>query len=156
MASSGSISVDITPAGGTTKCTISSDTVTATTGSSTGYTITLNDADTSNALTGPASIVASTATSSSPSVLTANTWGYRVDTIAGFGAGPTTAITNASIPSATFAGVPISTDTPGLIRTTNTADSGTVNTSVWYGVCASSNLQSGAYSDSVTYTAVIN
>jgi len=156
LTTSGSVSADVTPAIGLTKCTVSNDVVTATTDSSTGYTVTLNDTDTSNSLNGPSAISASSSTSSSPSVLTANTWGYRVDSIDGFGAGPTTSISSASTPALTFAGVPISSGTPGLIRTTNTVDSGTVNTSVWYGVCANSSLQSGAYSDVVTYTAVIN
>jgi hypothetical protein len=150
------VGVNVTPAAGSTKCTVSNDIVTATTDSSTGYTVSLTDTDTSNALTGPASITASSAAPASPAVLGTNTWGYRVDNIAGFGAGPTSSLTNGAVPSLTFAGVPISSGTPGLIRTTNSADTGTVNTSVWYGVCADSNLQSGSYNDSVTYTAVIN
>ncbi|HEY8992473.1 MAG TPA: hypothetical protein VIM37_01325 [Candidatus Microsaccharimonas sp.] len=156
LTTSGSITADVTPAIGSTKCTVSNDVVTATTDSSTGYTVTLNDTDTSNTLSGPVSITANSSTSSSPSLLTANTWGYRVDSIDSFGAGPTSAISSGVIPALTFAGVPISSDTPGLIRTTSTADTGTVNTSVWYGVCANTSLQSGSYNDGVTYTAVIN
>jgi len=156
LATSTSISLNVTPSGGSTKCTVSNDVVTATTAASTGYTITMTDTDTTNALAGPATIAASAATPASPAVLTANTWGYRIDSVASFGAGPTSAISSAAIPAQTFAGVPLSSGTPGLIRTTSTADSGTVNTSVWYGVCADSSLQAGAYTDGVTYTAVIN
>lgn len=156
LTTSGSISADVTPASGTTKCTVSNDVVTASTDSSTGYTVSLTDTDTSNTLNGPVTLSASAATPASPAVLTANTWGYRVDSIAGFGTGPTSGVASGAIPAVTFAGVPISSGTPGLIRTTSTADTGTVNTSVWYGVCVNSSLQSGAYSDSVTYTAVIN
>ncbi|HEY8886029.1 MAG TPA: hypothetical protein VIM31_00820 [Candidatus Microsaccharimonas sp.] len=156
LTSSGSVSINVAPTAGTTKCTIAGDIVTATTDSSTGYTVSLTDTDTSNTLNGPVSIPADTANPSSPVTLTANTWGYRVDRVAGFGAGPTSTISSGTIPSLTFAGIPISSDTPGLIRTTTTADTSTVDTSVWYGVCANSSLQNGAYSDSVTYTAVIN
>jgi hypothetical protein len=156
LTTSGSISVNVTPSAGSTTCTVSSDVVTATTDSNTGYTVSLADSDTSNTLNGPVSIPTSAATSSSPVALAANTWGYRVDGVAGFGSGPTSTINSGAAPSWTFAGVPISSDTPGLIRTTSVADSGAVNTSVWYGICANSSLQSGAYSDGVTYTAVIN
>lgn len=156
LTTSGLVAVDVTPAGGSTKCTVNSDLVTVTTGASTGYTVSLTDTDTTNALTGPTSIAASAATPASPAVLTANTWGYRVDSIAGFGAGPTSAISSAAIPAQTYAGIPISSGTPGLIRTTSVADTGTVNTPVWYGVCVDSSLQNGAYTDGVTYTAVIN
>ncbi len=155
LTTSGTIAINVTPAGGT-KCTVSNDTVTATTDASTGYTVTLNDSDTSNALNGPTSIAGSSATPASPATLSTNTWGYRIDTIAGFGAGPTSSVSNGSVPSQTFAGIPISTDTPGLVRTTNTADTGTVSTSVWYGVCADASLQNGSYTDNVTYTAVVN
>jgi hypothetical protein len=116
----------------------------------------MTDTDTTNMLTGPASIAANSSTSSSPTALTANTWGYRVDSVDGFGAGPTSVVSSGSIPSLTFAGVPISSGTPALIRTTSTNDTSPVNTSVWYGVCANSVLQSGAYTDGVTYTALIN
>lgn len=156
LTTSGSISVNVTPTAGTTTCTIASDTVTATTDSSTGYTVSLTDTDTSSTLNGPVAIAATTGTPASPTVLTTNTWGYRVDSIAGFGAGPTTAVTGGAIPTVTFAGVPLSSGTPGVIRTTATADSGTVPTAVWYGVCANSSQQSGLYTDSVTYTALIN
>jgi hypothetical protein len=157
LVTSGSISADVTPVGGSTKCTVSNDVVTVTTNASTGYTITLTDTDTANTLdTTGASIAASTATPASPAVLSANKWGYRVDSVAGFGSGPTSGVASGAVPSQTYAGVPISSGTPGLIRTTAIADTGTVNTSVWYGVCADSTLKSGSYTDSVTYTAVIN
>lgn len=156
LTTSGSIAANITPSPGATSCTVSNDIVTATTDSSTGYTVTLNDTDTSNGLSGPISITANSSTSASPSLLTANTWGYRVDNVDGFGVGPTNSIASGTVPLLPFAGVPLSSGTPGLIRTTNTADTGTVHTSVWYGVCANDSLQSGSYSDGVTYTALIN
>lgn len=156
LTTSGSITANVTPVTGSTKCTVNNDVVTVTTNASTGYTVTLTDTDTSNTLVGPSSIAASSAAPAAPAVLTANTWGYRVDSIAGFGAGPTSGVASAPIPSQTYAGVPISSGTPGTIRTTSVADTATVNTSVWYGVCVDSTLSSGSYTDSVTYTAVIN
>ena len=157
LSSSGSISASVTPAAGSTRCTVNNDIVTVTTHASTGYTVTLKNTDTSGTLNGTGSTIAAhTGTSASPSVLTANTWGYRVDSVASFGAGPTSAVSNAAVPAQTFAGVPLSSGTAAIIRTTNVVDTGAVNTSVWYGVCADSSLKSGSYSDSVTYTAVIN
>lgn len=156
LTTSGAVSANVTPVAGATRCTVSSDTVTATTDSSTGYTVTLTDSDTTNTLTGPSSIAASTGTAAAPVTLAANTWGYRVDSIGGFGAGPTSTLTSGVTPSQTFAAVPLSTGTAATIRTTSTTDTGTVSTPVWYGVCANSSLKSGAYTDSVTYTAVIN
>lgn len=157
LTTSGSIAANVTPAAGATRCSVSKDTVTATTDSSTGYTVTLTDTDTTNTLAGTSSnIIASTGTPASPVVLAANTWGYRVDSIASFGAGPTSAITNAAVPTVTFAAVPLSSGTAGLIRSTTSADGTAVATPVWYGVCANTSLTSGSYSDSVTYTATIN
>jgi hypothetical protein len=156
LATSGSIAVDVIPVGGSTRCTVTNDVVTVTTNASTGYTVSLTNTDTSSTLNGPVSISASSGTPASPSSLTSNTWGYRVDGVAGFGSGPTSSATNGTIPAQAYAGVPISSGSPGLIRTTPVVDPVTVNTSVWYGVCADSTLQSGSYSDSVTYTAVIN
>lgn len=156
LTTSGSIAVNVTPAAGATRCTVSSDSVTASTDSSTGYTVTLTDTDTTNNLSGPTSIAATSGTPAAPIVLAANTWGFRVDSVAGFGAGPTSAATNATVPTVKFAAVPLSSGTAATIRTTSSADSSTVSTPVWFGVCANTSLQSGSYTDSVTYTAVIN
>lgn len=156
LTTSGSIAVNVTPAAGATRCTVSSDSVTASTDSSTGYTVTLTDTDTTNSLSGPTSIAATSGTPAAPIVLAANTWGFRVDNISGFGAGPTSIVANGGVPTAKFAAVPLSNGTAATIRTTSTADSSTVSTPVWFGVCANTSLQSGSYTDSVTYTAVIN
>lgn len=157
LTTSGSISANVTPAAGATRCTVSSDSVTATTDSTTGYVVTLSDTDTTNTLVGTsATIPATSGTPASPVALTANKWGFRVDNTAGFGAGPTSGVTNAAIPALTFAAVPLSSGTAATIRSTSTADGSSVATPVWYGVCADTTLTSGAYTDSVTYTAVVN
>src|SRR5579875_2707144 len=53
ITSSGSVSLNITPAASTT-CTVGSDSVSVTTDSSSGYTLQLADGDTSNQLSGAA------------------------------------------------------------------------------------------------------
>ena len=158
LSSSGSVAINVTPSGSSTLCTVQSDSVTATTNSSTGYTVTMTDGDTATSLsTGGAGSIASTSgTASSPIALTANKWGYRIDNLAGFGAGPTSSLSNGSIPSLAFAGIPPSNGTPDTVRYTTTTDSGTVSTPVWYGVCADATLPAGSYSDNIVYTAVVN
>lgn len=158
LSSSGSVALNVTPSGASTLCTVQSDSVTATTNSSTGYTITMTDDNTATALSagGATTIASSSGTAASPTLLTANKWGYRIDNLAGFGSGPTTSLASGSVPSGTFAGIPASNSTPDTVRTTNTTDSGTVSTPVWFGVCADATLPAGSYTDSIVYTAVVN
>lgn len=158
LSSSGSVALNITPSGSSTLCSVQSDSVTATTNSSTGYTVTVNDGDTSTTLNsgGGGTIAATSGTAASPTTLSANNWGYRIDGIAGFGAGPTSAVSSGSVPSLAFAAVPASSGTPDTVRTTTTADTGTVSTPVWYGLCADSTLTAGSYSDNIVYTATVN
>lgn len=160
LVSDGSVAIDVTPAGAATRCTLASNSVTATTSSSTGYSVTLNNNDASTTLNGPSAntIPSISGTAASPVALTANTWGYRVDSVANFGAGPTVAVSNAASLDAglIFAAAPSSAAAGGPIRTTSSSAGSGVATSVWYGICADSTKPAGAYSDSVLYTAVIN
>lgn len=157
LTSSATLSVDVLPASGSTTCSVSSDNVTVTTSSSDGYTLQLSDADTSAQLTASGGVVNPVAgTRASPQTLSANTWGYRVDGAGGFGAGPTTGSNNAGVPSFPFAAVPLSSDTADTIATNPVAATTGATTTVWYGVCVSTATPSGAYSDSVVYTAIIN
>lgn len=154
VASSGTANVPITPGGGTT-CTTASDTVTVSTGSSTGYTLQLAASDGSNDLTsGSSTISASTGTQSSPTALVANSWGYRVDGVGGFGAGPTTAGVNTAVPTEPFAAVPIAASPDTIASTSSSATNEA--TDVWYGVCVDAATPAGTYVDTVTYTAVVN
>ena len=84
-----------------------------------------------------------------------NTWGYRVDSLGGFGSGPTSSQNSAAISgSIKFAAVP-ATASPNTLKTTSgTASNDT--TTVWYGVAADTSQPSGTYTDSVTYTATAN
>jgi hypothetical protein len=156
LTSSTSIAANITPSG-STKCSVVKDDVSVRTGSSTGYTLQLSDTDTNTNLvrTGGGTIAATSGTRNVSTVLSANTWGYRVDGVGSFGAGPTSAATNASIPTSTYAGVPVygSSDS---IATTATAASVAVITPVWYGICSNTSIPAGTYTDTVLYTALIN
>ena len=156
LASSGAVSLNVTPSP-STACTVQYDPVTVTTDSTTGYTLNVTTSTTATAMTsGANSIASSTASQASPAVLTADRWGYRADGVGGFGAGPTSAQSNGSVPSATFAGVPASNATAAQIASTSSPSSSGTTTKVWYGLCADSAAPSGNYSITVTYTAVTN
>lgn len=156
LTSNGTVMVNVTPAA-SGNCTIQKDTVSVLTSSSTGYTLTFTGSTTNTALTnGAASIAASTATRTSPTALTPNHWGYRVDGMGGFGAGPTTAQSNIAPGTLTFAGVPASNAAADTLATSSVAANPAVATSVWYGVCTNTSVPSGTYTTQVTYTAVTN
>lgn len=155
LTTSNLVTLDITGNGGSTTCTVASDTATVTTSSSTGYSLSLSATNATNVLSGGTDVI--TAIGGSPAVpitLTANTWGFRVDGLSGFGAGPTSAASNVSIPSATFAGVPVFAS-PTTIASTAAPAAGVVTT-VWYGACADSTIIADTYTDVVLYTAVVN
>jgi hypothetical protein len=157
LTSSGTVDLSVIP-GASTTCTVQSDSVAVTTDSSTGYTLTLNDGDTSNQMPGSngGAINAVSGTNAAPATLGANTWGYRVDGNGGFGAGPTSASSNGSVPAGAFAAVPLSSAAPDTIATSSVAADPAVTTPVWYGLCANAAVPNGNYSDSVVYTAVVN
>jgi hypothetical protein len=147
--------VDVIPSS-SGKCTVKSDTVSVLTDSPAGYSLTMTTTTTNNALTGPSSISASNGTSAAPVTLAMNTWGYRVDGLGSFGAGPTNTQTNGSVPSVTFAGVPASNQSAAQIAYSASPANPAANTTVWYGVCANASLLAGNYAATVTYTAVVN
>lgn len=157
LSSSNRVSADVLPSSSGTKCTVSSDSVTVTTSSSTGYSLSLIDNDTSTGLVSNAnSIGAAPGTYSNPAVLTANTWGYRVDNQGGFGSGPTSTVSSGPVPTIPFAGVQPSNGTAATLINSATAATNGSATSVWYGVCVGSDQVSGTYSDAVVYTALVN
>lgn len=152
---SGTVNADVTPAAGGAQ-TIASDTVTVSTNDPSGYTLTLAETGASSSLvSGGNTIPASSGTQSSPVAMAANTWGYRVDGIGGFGAGPTSSQSSAAISGTIkFAAVPPS-GSPNTIKTTSGVASNDT-TSVWYGVAANTSQPFGTYTNSVTYTATAN
>lgn len=129
------------------------DTVTVTTNDSDGYTLTLKDADTTYTLaSGGDTFAASSGTPASPITLINNTWGWRVDALAGFGSGPTSVISSAAPSALTFAAIPAN----GSPYTINSAAAeGSEVTEVWYSARALNTQPSGTYTDLVTYTAAV-
>jgi hypothetical protein len=155
LMSGSSTAVDVLPSGGGA-CTVASDTVSVLTSNDTGYTLTMNTTTTDNTMSGPESIAASSGTAASPVTLAMNTWGYRVDGLSGFGTGPTSAQSSSTVPGVTFAGVPASDQTATPVASSNTVANPAVETTVWYGLCADSSIESGTYTVDVTYTAITN
>jgi len=157
LSSNGTVNINVTP-GGSTTCTTQSDSVAVTTDSSTGYTLSMNDNATSSSLLGSSTptIPTSSATQSSPSALSTNTWGYRVDGVGGFGAGPTSASSNTGTSSTTFAGIPTSAQTAATLVNSGSPADPAVTTTVWYGICVDTTVPADTYSSTVVYTAVVN
>jgi len=155
LSTSGTVNINTTPTGSGVQ-TIASDTVSVSTNDTAGYVLKLGETGATTTLTaGGNTIPASSGTQSSPVAMASNTWGYRVDSIGGFGAGPTTSASNSAISgSITFAGVAAS-GSPNTIKTTATTASGDTTT-VWYGVATTTAQAAGTYTNSVTYTALGN
>jgi len=153
--SNGTVTANVTPTGAGAQ-TIASDTLTVSTNNSLGYTLQIADSDATTTLTsGANTIAASSGSQGTPVVQSANTWGYRVDSVGGFGAGPTSGQSSAAISGTIkFAGMPANSS-PNTIKTTaSTASNDT--TTVWYGVAANTSQPTGTYSDTITYTATAN
>jgi hypothetical protein len=155
VSSSGTVNIDATPTASGVQ-TIGSDTVTVSTNDSAGYTLKLGETTATTTLTsGGNTIAATTGTQAAPVVETANSWGYRVDGVGGFGAGPTTSASSAAI-SGTIKFAPVAASgSPNTIKTTAVVASSDTTT-VWYGVAVNSTAVAGTYTNSVTYTATAN
>jgi len=154
LTTNGTVNVNVVPTGAGAQ-TIASDTVTVSTNDSSGYTLQLAETGgSSNLVSGSNTIPASSGTQSSPATMAVNTWGYRMDSVGGFGSGPTSAVSSVAIGSLKFATVPASGSPDTLKTTSGTATSDT--TTVWYGVAANTSQPSGTYTNSVTYTATAN
>jgi len=156
ITSNGAVSLNVVPTSGGS-CTIRSDTVSVLTDDANGYTLTLADNTDVTALSdGPSTISATAGTLASPSALTGNSWGYRIDGVGSFGSGPTTAQTNVSPTSALFAEVQPNSEGGDTIADTSTAADPAQTTTVWFGACANTAVSSGTYTGQVVYTAVAN
>jgi hypothetical protein len=151
---SGTVNINAAPTGAGVQ-TVASDTVTVSTNSPTGYTLSLSESTAESSLiSGANSIPTSTGTQVGPIAMTANSWGYRVDGVGGFGAAPTLATSNVAISTIKFASVPIMAAPDTLKTTATTATNDT--TKVWYAVAANTTAQPGTYTNTVTYTAITN
>lgn len=147
---SGAVAVNITPVIGGSFSS-ASDTVIAGTNNASGYKLQVS-ATSTDLVSGVNTIAASSGTPAAPVTLANNTWGYRVDGQYGFGAGPTSAETNAANLDGSWAGI---TTSPVDIKNVASAV-GSDSTTVWYGVGADNTKPQGAYKQTVTYTAVTN
>jgi hypothetical protein len=155
LTTNGTVNVNVVPTGSGAQ-TIASDTITVSTNDAAGYTLQLAETSASSALvSGGNSIPASAGTQTTPIVMAADTWGYRVDSLGGFGAGPTSTQSSTAISGTVkFAAVP-ATAAPNTLKTT-AATAANDTTTVWYGVAANTTQPSGAYTNGVTYTATAN
>ena len=139
----------------TGKQSTASDTVTADTNDTSGYTVTLrqNHATETGMVSGANTIPTGSGTPAAPAALSNNTWGWRVDGLAAFGAGPGGVLSNASPSALTYAGIP-ENGSPFTIRTTS--GTGSASTTVWYSARVSSSQPIGSYATTVTYTVTTN
>jgi hypothetical protein len=139
----------------TGKQSTNSDTVSATTNDSLGLTIQLadNSATLNGLISGANTIATSAGTTGTPVTLVNNTWGWRVDSLAGFGAGPGAVISNAAPSAITYAAMPLS-GAPFTIKTT--AVTGSTSATVWYSARVNNTQATGAYVSTVIYTITTN
>ncbi len=137
------------------KQSTNSDTVSATTNDSLGLTIQAanNSATLGGLISGANTIAASAGTTGTPIALANNTWGWRVDSLAGFGAGPGAVISNVAPSAITYAAMPLSAS-PFTIKTT--AVSGATSATVWYSARVNNTQPNGAYTTPVLYTITTN
>jgi len=158
VATTGTVTLNVLPTGGGAQ-TIGSDTVTVNTNDSAGYTLTLASSSANTYLaSGANQIPASSGSQATPVVQAANTWGYCVSGIGGFGATcPSVGVSNQAISGTNkFAGMP-ATGSPNTIATTATT-AVNATTTVWYAVAANTS-QAGSvtpYTGTITYTATAN
>jgi hypothetical protein len=155
ISSTGTVTLNVLPTGAGAQ-TIGSDTVTVSTNDILGYTLTLASSSASTPLTsGGNTIPGSSGTQASPTVQSANTWGYCVPSIGGFSTFcPSGTASSQAIGSNKFAGVPASGSANTIATTATTASGAT--TTVWYAVAADTTTPTGTYTNTVTYTATAN
>lgn len=152
MTTSTNVAIGLTPTSGGVVSS-ASDTVSVSTNNTTGYALTMSDADATTTLTsGANTIAAHNGTYGTPTVLAGNSWGYAV--AGGNFSVSYSAETNNASSTTKWAGVPASGSPQQLKTTASTATND--QTTVWYGVRATSAQAAGAYVDTVTYTATTN
>ncbi|HEX8226961.1 MAG TPA: hypothetical protein VF572_03775 [Candidatus Saccharimonadales bacterium] len=150
VTSSGTVALSVTPTGPGAESTAASDTVTVNSNDADGYNLTLSSADGTATMAGfkddgvtsnGATLAVTTGSYATPAALSANSWGWRVDSLGTFGAGGT----------ATFAGMPVNSSPQNIRSTTATATNEV--TTVKYAVKVDTSKPNGVYKDTVTYTA---
>lgn len=150
------VNLSVTPtAAGRTSST--SHTITTSTNSSAGYRLLLSTVSSNRSLVkGLDSIDPLGGNAVSPLTIAANTWGYRVDGLGGFGAGPTSVETDVASSAFTWAGVPgLGSATQIYHQNIPTTTTGQT-TRIWYALNSTAAKPSGTYTQTVTYTAISN
>lgn len=151
---SGTVTLGALTPDATGKQSTNKDIVSVSTNDTAGFRLTLKDADTTYTLAdGANSFAASSGTPAAPAALANNTWGWRVDGLGGFGAGPGAALSNAAPSSLTYAAIPANT---AAYTINSTSITGTDSVDVWYSARANDTQPSGTYTNIVTYTATVN
>lgn len=144
---------DLTP-GASAVMSTNKDVVTVSTNNSTGYNLSIKDDDTDldmdTPTTGTNNIAASSNLYSAPGTLAVNTWGYAV---AGGSFSPSYSKVD-SVTDNTLKFVGIAATDQKIKSTSAAADGDT--TEVWFGARVDINQPTGAYDDTVIYTAVAN
>jgi hypothetical protein len=144
----------ITPTSGGLQ-SATSDTVSGNTNDASGFTVTMQENSSSSTamLSGANTLPTSAGTTASPVALVSDTWGWRIDGTAGFGAGPTSLISNAAPSALTYAAIPAN-GSPYTIKTTGSSGSG--SQTVWYSARVDTSQVAGAYATTVLYTFTTN
>jgi hypothetical protein len=144
----------ITPTSGGQQ-SIAKDIVTGVTNDSAGLQISLQENSSSSTalLNGANTIATGSGTPASPAALATNTWGWRMDSLSGFGSGPTSALTSGAPSALTFAGIPANGSPYTL---SNTSASGTTTDNVWYSADVDTTPATGTYSTTLLYTFTLN
>ncbi len=153
LTTSGTVNLSLHPTGSGVY-TIQKDALNVKTGGSTGYTLSLESNTASAALiSGSNTIPSVSASYDSPQALGLNSWGYRMDSVHNFGAGPTSAITNGSSSSLLFAPLPVNASPDIIVSTTAASLTAGDDYSIWYGVRADMAPPAGTYTQTILYTA---
>ena len=143
---------------GATGALSTTSTITATTNSARGYSLTMKAKSSSSLVNSSASkYTISTSNSAAPKSLATNTWGYALPDQTDKGFGSIADYTNPTS-TTTFAKVPSSTDDAVVIKsTTNRPDQTTGDaTKVAYGINLGNNNTAGTYKTEIVYTVTAN
>ncbi|MGI6612238.1 MAG: hypothetical protein ACOX0Z_01520 [Candidatus Nanosyncoccaceae bacterium] len=150
------IDISVTPVGLESRISSAKDTVIINSNHSTGYNLTIAMNGTNQNLTregGTETIAPVNGTQTSPATLAKNRWGYRVDDVGEFGAGPSVVLSSAEDTTLTFAAIP-TTDSPDNIGSSNQPSvSGGDAYDVWYAMNVDTTKPTGTYTGTVIYTA---
>lgn len=150
------IDISVTPVGLESRISSAKDTVIVNSNHSTGYNLTIAMDSANQNLTregGMETIAPVDGTRTSPATLAKNRWGYRVDNVAEFGAGPGVVLSSAEDTTLTFAAVPATGSADNIASSDQPSVSGGDAYDVWYAMNVDTTKPTGIYTGTVIYTA---